>query len=77
MLARQVVVHRIEIQRLEFSVWTFSALDPGFLTNTGGPLVLAGDGIAGTAAGTLPANRIYILSAVKELPEQFEFLIRS
>jgi hypothetical protein len=69
MLARQVVVNRVEVQRFEFSVRTFSALDPGFLTNTRSPFILAGDGIAGTAAGTLPANRIYIQSAAKELPE--------
>jgi hypothetical protein len=75
MLARQVVVNRVEVQRFEFSVRTFSALDPGFLTNIRDPLVLAGDGIAGAATGTLPGNRIYILSAAKELPEQFDFLV--
>lgn len=75
MLARQVVVHRIEIQRLKFFVWTFSALDPGFLTNTRDPLVLTGDGIAGTASVALPANRIYIQSAAKELSEHFNFLL--
>lgn len=74
MLARQVVVNRVEIQRFEFSVWTFSALDPGFLTNTRDPLVLTGDGIAGAATRTLPANCISVRSAAKELPEQFDFL---
>ena len=74
MLARQVVVHCVEIQRLKFSVWTFSALDLGFLANIRDPLVLAGHGIAGAATGTLPANCMHVRSAAKELPEQFDFL---
>jgi len=75
MPTRKVVVQGTEIQRLEFSVRTFSALDPGFLTNPGGPFVLTGHSIAGAATGTLPANCIDILSTAKELPEQFDFLI--
>lgn len=53
----------------------FPALDPGFLTDARYPLILTGDSIAGTAAGPLPPNRINILSAAKEIPEQLGLLI--
>jgi len=50
------------------------AFDPGFLTDARYPLVLTGNSIAGTATGTLPAEGKDILSAAKEIPEQFGFL---
>lgn len=75
MLTGQVIVNRTEIQWLEFFVRALPALDPRLLTNARYPFILTGDSIAGTAAGALPANRIDILSAAKELPEQFGFLI--
>jgi len=76
MLAGQVVIHRVEIQRLEFLVRALPTLDPGFLTDPRHPLVFTGDSIAGTATGSLPPNRINILSAAKEIPEQSGLLIR-
>ena len=76
MLARQVVIHRIEIQGLKFFVRTLPTFDSRFLTDPRNPLILTGDRIAGTAARSVPADRINILSAAKELPEQFSFLIR-
>lgn len=75
MLAGQVVIHRVEIQRLELFVRALPAFNPGFLTNARNPLILTGDSIAGTAAGSLPADRIDILSAAKEIPEQFGLLL--
>jgi hypothetical protein len=77
MLARQVVIHRIEIQGLKFFVRTLPAFDSRFLTDPRNPLILTGDRIAGTAAGSLPADRINILSAAKEVPEQFCLLVGS
>lgn len=76
MPAGQVVIHRIEIQRLKLFVRTLPALDPGLLANNWFPLILTGDSISGAASGPLPANRIDILSAAKKRPEQFGFLIR-
>ena len=76
MLARQVVIHCIEIEGLEFFMRALPAFDPGFLTDARNPLILTGDSIAGTAAGSLPTDRINIPSAAKEIPEQFGFLIR-
>ena len=75
MLARQVVIHRIEIQGLEFFVRALPAFDSRFLTDPRNPLTLTGDRIAGTAAGALPADRINIPSAAKEIPEQFGLLV--
>lgn len=75
MLAGQVVIHRIEIQGLEFSVWALAALDPRLLAGARNPLIFTGDGIAGAATRALPANRMDILSATKESPEQLGFLI--
>ena len=75
MFARQVVVNRIEIEGLEFFVWTFATLDPGLLTNARSPLILTSDGIAGTATGTLPTNCKDILSAAKEPTEYVDFLV--
>ena len=57
------------------SVGTFPALDLGFLTEPWDPFILTSDGIAGTAIGVLPANRIDVLPTTKKLPEQFDFLI--
>lgn len=70
-----MVVYCIKVQGFEFSIGTFPALDLGFLTEPWDPFVVTGDGIAGTATGILPANRIDILPAPKKVPEQFGFLI--
>ena len=75
MFARQVVINCIKIEGFEIFVSTFSALDPWFLTDARHPLILTGDGIAGTATGTLPANGINILPATKELTEYVDFLV--
>ena len=75
MLARQVVIHCIEIEGLEFFMRALPAFDPRFLTGARNPLILTSDSIAGTAAGSLPADRINILSATKEIPEQFCLLV--
>lgn len=70
-----MVVYCIEVQGVELSVGTLPALDLGFLTEARGPFILTSDGIAGTATGVLPANRIDVLPATKKLPEQLDFLI--
>ncbi len=72
----QMIISCMGVQRFEFFVRALAALDPGFLTGARNPFIFAGHGIAGTATGTRPADRIDILSAAKELPEQFSFLIR-
>jgi hypothetical protein len=76
MFARQVVINCIKIEGFEIFVATFSALDPWFLTDDRHPLVRTSDSIAGTTAGTLPANRINILPASKEFSVYFNFLAR-
>lgn len=75
MLARQVVIKRIKIQGLELFMRALPAFDSRFLTDPRNPLILTGDRIAGTAAGSLPADRINIPSAAKEISEQFGLLV--
>lgn len=70
-----MIVHCTEVQGLKFSVGAFPALNLGFLAESWNPFVVTGNGIAGTATGILPANRIDILPATKKLPEQLDFLI--